>query len=219
VRRRAVLAFFASALVACSGTGSTGAADATDSAAPVAGRVAEELPTIMAAAIEELVTESHTLGEGPPAFTEYLLQSHTDVRAGSGGNDGERRPLTAAERDAIEDAVRPFGPLRWIDDPDEWRTDDLRPTTDGSVILGVGEPTIDGRNALGPCRSGAEACAAPGSHTGSTRSTAAGGSRVQRGRSPSPEAGAGPAGRGRLDSGGTLRRGQSPARPLGASTR
>jgi hypothetical protein len=150
VKRLAVLAFFASVLAACAGTGPTGPADATDTTATVAGRVADEMPTIMAAALEELVTENHTFGEGPPPFTEYLLQSHTDVRAGSDGNDGERRLLTAAERDAIEDVVRPFGPVRWIDDPDEWRTEDLRPTIDGSVILGVGEPTIDRATALVP---------------------------------------------------------------------
>jgi hypothetical protein len=104
----------------------------------------------MAAALEELVTENHSFGEGPPPFTEYLVQSHTDVRAGLSGNDGGRRPLTAAERDAIENAIRPFGPLRWINDPDDWRTDDLRPTIEGSVILGVGEPTIAGSTAAIP---------------------------------------------------------------------
>jgi hypothetical protein len=112
----------------------------------------EELPVVMAAALEHLVTEYHTFGEGPPPFTHYLVRSHTDPRAGSEGGVavGGRRPLTAAERDAIEGAVRPFGPVRWIDDPEDWRTDDLRPTIDGSAILGVGEPTIDRTSALVP---------------------------------------------------------------------
>jgi hypothetical protein len=107
----------------------------------------------MAAALEHLVTRNHTFGDGPPPFSHYLVQSHTDPRAGSSGDDdggGERRPLTAAESDAIEGAVRPFGPVRWIDDPGDWRTDDLRPTIDGSAILGVGEPTIDRTSALVP---------------------------------------------------------------------
>ena len=51
---------------------------------------------------------------------------------------------------AIEGAIRPFGPVRWIDDAGEWQTDDLRPTIEGSAILGVGEPTIDGDIALVP---------------------------------------------------------------------
>jgi hypothetical protein len=136
----ALLALFASALAACSGSGT------------VEGGVEEE-PAVMAAALEHLVTRNHTFGEGPPPFTQYLVQSHTDPRAGSSGGDedgGERRLLTAAERDAIDGAVRPFGPVRWIDDPGDWRTDDLRPTIDGSAILGVGEPTIDRTSALAP---------------------------------------------------------------------
>jgi hypothetical protein len=151
VKRLAVLAIVASALAACSGTGTTSPTDAEDTTHTTAGSVDEDLPVLMAAALEEIVTEDHTFGEGPPPFTEYLVQSHTDPRAGSAdGDDGQRRPLTAAERDAIEGAVQPFGPLRWIDDPAEWMTDDLRPTIDGSVILGVGEPTIDGGSALVP---------------------------------------------------------------------
>src|ERR671918_560783 len=151
MKRLAVLVSFVLALAACSGTGTTGSPDATDTTATVVAGVDEDLPRLMAAALEELVTENHTFGAGPPPFTEYLLQTHLDPSAGSGDVDrGEDRPLTAAERAAIEDAIRPFGPLRWIDDPDEWRTDDLRPTIEGSVILGVGEPTIDGASALVP---------------------------------------------------------------------
>lgn len=152
VKRLAVLAFLASALAGCSGTGTTSPVDETGATATVAGSGDDELPVIMATALEELVTADHTSDDGPPPYTEYLVQSHTDPRAGSEGDedDRERRPLTAAERDAIEEVVEPLGPLRWVDDPDEWMTDDLRPTIDGSVILGVGEPTIDGGRALVP---------------------------------------------------------------------
>ena len=43
-----------------------------------------------------------------------------------------------------------FGPVTWIDDPDQWRTEDLVPTVEGAVILGVGEPTVDGDRAKVP---------------------------------------------------------------------
>jgi hypothetical protein len=105
----------------------------------------------MGVALEELVAKDHTFEQGPPPFTVYLVQSRLDPRASSPeGDHGEARPLAAAERAAIEDTIRPFGPLRWIDDPDQWRTDDLRPTIDGTVILGVGEPTRDGDTAFVP---------------------------------------------------------------------
>jgi hypothetical protein len=150
VKRLAVLAVFASALAGCSGTGTTGPYGATDTTAALAGGVDAELPLVMAAALEELVTVNHTFGQGPPPFTDYLIQSQTDVDAGTDGTDGERRPLTTAERRAIEDAIEPIGSVRWIDDPAEWRTDDLRPILAGSAILGVGEPTVDGSSALVP---------------------------------------------------------------------
>ena len=116
---------------------------------PAMSRSGEELPALMGAALEELVTQDHTFGAGPPPFTEYLIQSHLDPGAGSAGvDDDEGRPLTDAERVAIEESIRPLGPVRWIEDPDLWRTDDLLPTIEGAVILGVGEPIIDGDSAL-----------------------------------------------------------------------
>lgn len=105
---------------------------------------------MMAAAVHQLLTVDHTFGDGAPPFTEYLLQAHTDPAAGTATGAGPARPLTEAEMAAIEDAVSALGPIRWIDDPDEWRTDDLRPTIDGAVIVGVGEPTIDGTEGLVP---------------------------------------------------------------------
>lgn len=105
---------------------------------------------IVAAALRQLVTKNHTYGEGPPPFTEYLVQSHLDPQAGN-PNETERpssRSLTDAERSAIEASLAPLGPVRFIDDASKWRTDDLRPVVEGAVILGVGEPVITRDTAL-----------------------------------------------------------------------
>jgi hypothetical protein len=151
VKRLALLVMLASVLAACSGSGTEGSIDVTGTTVTVATGPVTTLPPPMGVALEELVTQNHTFAQGPPPFTEYLVQSHLDPYAGSPERDsGEGRPLSAAERAAIEDAIRPFGPLRWIEDPEQWRTDDLRPTIDGAVILGVGEPTIDGDTAFVP---------------------------------------------------------------------
>ncbi|MDH5372791.1 MAG: hypothetical protein OEX97_07595 [Acidimicrobiia bacterium] len=107
---------------------------------------------VLAAAVLELITENHTFGDGPPPFTEYLIQSSFDPFAGNptGETTTEVRQLTATERSAIESVVEPFGSVRWIDDPAEWRTDDLTPTIEGAAIIGVGEPTFDNDEALVP---------------------------------------------------------------------
>jgi hypothetical protein len=112
----------------------------------------DETPGVLAAALLELVTENHTFGEGPPPFSEYLIQSSLDPHAGDPTGDATAidRDLTSAERSAIEAALAALGPVRWIDDPDAWRTPDLMPTLEGSVILGVGEPRFDGDQALVP---------------------------------------------------------------------
>ncbi len=100
---------------------------------------------MMAAAIRELVTKDHTFGSGPPPFTEYLIQTSLDPRAGSIETPEvlATRELTDTERTAIEDALAGLGPVRWIDSPSKWRTDSLQPVIEGSVILGVGEPAIE----------------------------------------------------------------------------
>jgi hypothetical protein len=107
---------------------------------------------VLAAAVLELITENHTFGDGPPPFTEFLIQSSLDPFAGNPTGDTavDVRQLTDAERSAIESVVEPFGAVRWIDDPSEWQTVDLAPTIDGAVIIGVGEPTFDNDEALVP---------------------------------------------------------------------
>lgn len=147
----AVVAVIATALVSCSGTdAAVPVDDPPDPTAEVAADPDDDVPTLMAAALEQLVTVDNTFGGGPPPFTEYLIQSHLAADAGSPTAGDAGRALTTAERDAIEGVIRPLGAVRWIEDPDEWRTDDLQPTIDGAVILGVGEPTIDGASALVP---------------------------------------------------------------------
>lgn len=110
---------------------------------------------LMALALTDLVTENHTFGQGPPPFTEYLIEVNTvPIDLGSGDaqqmTSETRRPLTHSERTAIESAISEFGPVQWIEDPDEWRSDDLEPEIEGMVILGVDEPILDDAGALVP---------------------------------------------------------------------
>ncbi len=111
-----------------------------------------EASEMMAAALVELITENHTFGEGPPPFTEYLVQAGTDLSAGepTASAEGSTRDLSEAERAAVEEALSEYGPVRWIEDPNKWRTSDLRPTVEGAVILGVGEPVIEDDTGLVP---------------------------------------------------------------------
>ena len=113
---------------------------------------ASQTPGMMATALVELVTEDHGFGSGPPPFTEYLIQDRTDLSAGdaSAFADGTTRPLTDAERAAIEEAISPFGTVRWIDDPSDYQTPDLAPTIEGAAILGVGEPLTETDTGLVP---------------------------------------------------------------------
>ncbi len=109
-------------------------------------------PELLAAAVTQLITRDHTFGAGPPPFDTYLLQERIDPFAGdvTATGDEATRSLTAEERAAVETAVAAFGAVQWIEDPDDWRTADLMPTIDGSVIIGFGEPDVAGDTALVP---------------------------------------------------------------------
>lgn len=128
-------------LVSCGG-GEATTAQPTDSEA------------IYATALQTLVEEDNTFGGAGNPFTELLVQNRLDPTAGDptagSGDQTDGRPLTHAEQDAIEAALTPLAPVRWIDDPEEFRTDDLRPTIDGAAILGVGAITFDDDGALVP---------------------------------------------------------------------
>lgn len=145
-------------LGACSSSGDENvSADGDSTASDPGPDVAEDPPIdpeidanapLLAAALEELVTNDHTFGDGPPPFTDYLIQSVIDPTAGSGRGLGSERSLSDAERAAIEEAISPFGPIRWIDDVDAEITENRTPADEGAAILGVGEPVIDGDTAL-----------------------------------------------------------------------
>lgn len=113
---------------------------------------ANQTPEMMAAALVELITEDHGFAEGPPPFTEYLIQNRIDTSAGNATASASEsaRQLTDAEREAIEQAVAEYGVVRWIDDPSDWVTPDLAPTIEGAAILGVGEPVIGADTGLVP---------------------------------------------------------------------
>ena len=119
---------------------------------PEDGAGSDESAEMMAAALVELITEDHTFGEAPPPFTQYLIQDRIDPSAGqpTASTEQSTRDLTEVERTAIEEALSEYGPVRWIDDPDQWRTSDLRPTVEGAVILGVGEPIVQDDTGLVP---------------------------------------------------------------------
>lgn len=111
-----------------------------------------QTPGMMAAGLVELITEDHAFGSGPSPFTDYLIQDRIDPFAGepTASPDTTPRLLTDAEREAIEVAISPFGTVRWIDDPSDYRTSDLVPTVEGAAILGVGEPIIEADTGLVP---------------------------------------------------------------------
>lgn len=140
VRLRVTLIVVAVVLGACTNSNSGNGADS------------DETAEMMAAALVELITEDHTFGDGPAPFTQYLIQDRIDPSAGQPTASAERstRDLSEAERAAIEEALGGYGPVRWIDDPDQWRTSDLRPTVEGAVILGVGEPILQDDTGLVP---------------------------------------------------------------------
>lgn len=165
--RRTALILVVSLLVGASCGGSDGGADdsvggagsdsPSDSSTDPPTDPPPDSPTgeLMAAALRQVATVDNTFGGGPPPFDRYLVQADTDPTAGADGvgstvEPGSERPLTEAERAAVEEALESLGPVEFIDDPDAWRTDDLLPTVEGSVILGVGEPTIDDGTALVP---------------------------------------------------------------------
>lgn len=153
--RAALLAIALAVALPVAGCGASDAPEGTSASGGAPTAVAPERDDssqVMAAALLRLISEDHTFGEGPHRFTEYLIQSHIDPSAGdpTAPRGHEARALSDAERAAIESVVAPFGPHRFVDDAAEWRTDDLLPKVEGSVILGVGEPTIDGGTALVP---------------------------------------------------------------------
>lgn len=131
------------------GTGSHRGTDATTgprlTTTSAEARAPDPTAEIMAAAAHQLVTVDNTFGSGSTRFSTILVQDRTNPTAGSsdGSSGADSRPLTDTERGAIEHRLISLGEVRWIDDPTDYRTKDLVPTIEGSVIIGLGEPTID----------------------------------------------------------------------------
>ncbi len=147
MRLFATVAFFGVLAAACGSTAST-------STVPPAGS-SPDSAAIYSVALSQLVTVDNTFGgEGNP-WSELLVLASLDPSAGDATVGGapepqQVRPLTAEERTAIQTALSPLAPIRWIEIADEWRTDDLMPVIPGSAILGVGAITFDDQGALVP---------------------------------------------------------------------
>lgn len=109
-----------------------------------------ETPDMMSAALVELITVDNTFGAGPPPFTGYFILDRIDPSAGdSTGSSQSTRPLTEEERAAIESAISEYGPVTWIDDPNDAGTEEVVPDA-LAAFLGVGEPVIEDDTAFVP---------------------------------------------------------------------
>lgn len=144
MRLLASIAALALFVAACSSTEPSTTIPPGDSSADTA--------EIYAVALRQMVVDDNTFGGGGNPFSEFLVQAGLDPAAGTaapGAQDLEQ-PLSDEERRVIEAALTPIAPMRWIDDPAEWRTEDLMPVVEGSAILGVGPITFDDDGALVP---------------------------------------------------------------------
>lgn len=164
---RSILLVLVMALAACGGsdavdaTATSHGADASAATATtVAGAPVPATAQLMAAALQRLVDGDE--GGLPESTSTFLVRRSVDRYAGVTGGDGDNeetvdpaggccgRPLTDEELAAVEAALAPAGAVQLIDDPADWMTENLRPTVAGAVIVGVGEPQIDGDTALVP---------------------------------------------------------------------
>jgi hypothetical protein len=127
-----------------------GSAESTTTIPP--GDSSADTAEIYAVALRQMVVDENTFGGGGNPFSEFLVQAGLDPAAGTAapGVQDLVRPLSDEERGAIETALTPIAPMRWIDDPAEWRTEDLMAVVEGSAILGVGPITFDDDGALVP---------------------------------------------------------------------
>ncbi|MCZ6456333.1 MAG: hypothetical protein O6650_03685, partial [Actinobacteria bacterium] len=146
MRLFAGIALFGVLAAACGSAGSTSTAP-TEGSSP-------HSAAIYAVSLRQLVSVDNTFGGDGNPWSELLVLASLDPSAGDAAFGGgapepqQVRPLTAEERNAIEAALSPLAPIRWIDHADEWRTDDLMPVIPSSAILGVGAITFDDQGAL-----------------------------------------------------------------------
>ena len=109
-------------------------------------------PDIMAAAALELVTVDHTFEIGSRPFSTFLVQDHIDPVASSDhlSDATDPRPLSRAERRAIDARLGPLGTVEWIDDAAARQGPEANASASGTAILDFGEPTSDGGTGLVP---------------------------------------------------------------------
>ena len=140
-----------SLLIAISACGEpAGSGESAKTTDPPTTRAESPTPVLMGLALHELLTEANTFGPGH-RFEAVLVQTSLDPSAGTAFAAGPTRPLSPAERSAIETYLAGVAAdIRWIDDPNDWRTDELQPTLPGAAIVGVGEVIYDDAGALVP---------------------------------------------------------------------
>lgn len=121
--RRSLILITALAITAAACGSDSGDAESSESAG------------ILAAAALHMATEANTF-DSSHRFTEVLVVDRTIPEAGEPigtGTEGAR--LSDGERSAIRSVLEPDSRVRFISSPDEFRTDDLRPTIDGAAIF------------------------------------------------------------------------------------
>lgn len=118
------------------------------------GERGSDTASMMAAAMHQLLTEDHTFGEESP-FRIFLLEDRTFDIASMPWFEKVHpaptpaRPVSVDERRAVENALDGIGEVRWVEDIMDWY-DGVMPTLDGSVLVQIGGPIIDGDTGFVP---------------------------------------------------------------------
>lgn len=142
--KRTVTALAVGVSLIAAGCGTDSSANTTtNTTTTVESSVREPVAAIMAEAAHQLLTVDHTFAPGSNPFDTFLIIDHTEPAAGT-------RQLTDGERTSIERKLGSLGEVRWINDPEKFKTPDLAPTVNGSAIVGLGDPKVDGGTALIP---------------------------------------------------------------------
>lgn len=109
---------------------------------------------MMAVAMHQLVTKDHTFG-GESPFEIFLIEDRTfDVESTPWFErvhtaPTPERPLSVEERTAIGEALDGIGEVRWVEDIQDWY-DGVMPTVEGSVLIEIGSPVVDGNTGYVP---------------------------------------------------------------------
>ncbi len=101
----------------------------------------QDAARLMALALHQLVTLDTTFGPDHRLGTVAIRTST---------NEPDPRPLTDAERSAIEQLVGGVSTVQWVEPATSWLGDDGAPIVENSALIGVGEPRFDDDGALVP---------------------------------------------------------------------